>query len=401
MRCNLRDYSIDIKPEWALVKELTKQTFDRLPMLRPVFLENVKECGEISAYNHNWDKATGKKPKPMKHFEGHTFDESLFDDQVMVELIEQNVADIYTTDVVAAILMCATKANYSWDLEIKKFDDKIFIDKRQDDPENNILNFQTQDESSLDHQPFDDQSINGIKPLMQEAQKINNSWLNQSLSDDITKVIQLDGENPFLEDENQVATRVGYVYKVWKLVEANEAEGIKQKKICIRCSIHSNTGQLKENGEKALMNVYALNEHSNERSNWRATIDQSIVPCLNYEVTNNPFRLSRYLVQSILSDVDYIKFAFISRKDMSDPKNHVVVGTHTVKTQAWAKQSNMNMDKMWCIIKRIVEEVEEAKVEGQEEEDPMGEYILLKDFNKVEFRLYKKNEEDDEEEEEE
>jgi translation initiation factor 3 subunit D len=141
LRCNLRDNSVDVKPEWVLIKELTKQTFDRLPMLRPVFMQNIKECGEISGYNHTWDKSTGKKPKPLKNFEGHTFEESLFDDPVMVELIEQNVADIYTTDVVAAVLMCATKSNYSWDVEIKKFDDKIFIDKRQDDPENNILNF--------------------------------------------------------------------------------------------------------------------------------------------------------------------------------------------------------------------------------------------------------------------
>ena len=296
LRCNLRDNSIDVKPEWTLIKELTKQTFDRLPMLRPVLLENVMECGEVHAYNHNWDRATGKKPKPLKHFEGHTFEESLFDDSVMIDLIEKDVADIFTTDVVAAVLMCASKSNYSWDVEIKKFDDKIFIDKRQDDPENNILNFQTQDESSLDHQPYDDQSINGIKPLMAEAQKINNSWLNQCLSDDPTKIINYESENPFLEDENQVATRCGYVYKVWKLQEANEAEGIKGKKICIRCSIHSTTGTMKENGEKALINVYALNEHSLDRSNWRGTIDHSIIACLNSEVSTNAFRVSRYLV---------------------------------------------------------------------------------------------------------
>jgi translation initiation factor 3 subunit D len=148
------------------------------------------------------------------------------------------------------------------------------------------------------------------------------------------------------------------------------------------------------------MNVYAFNEHTLERSNWKSTIDNSIVPCLNAEVTNNSFRVSRYLVQSILANVDYIKFAFISRKNMGSNKEHQVVATHTVKTHAWANQSNLNMDRMWCIIKRIVEEVEEAKVEGQEE-DGMGEFVLLKDFQRVEFRLYKKDDADEEEEEEE
>jgi translation initiation factor 3 subunit D len=157
------------------------------------------------------------------------------------------------------------------------------------------------------------------------------------LLDDPTKVINYESENPFLEDENQVATRCGYVYKVWKLQDANEAEGIKGKKICIRCSVHSTTGTLKENGEKALVNVYALNEHSFERSNWRGSIDHSIIACLNSEVSTNAFRISRYLVQSILAGVDYMKFAFVSRKDMGKNTEHVVCGTHTVKTVAWAQ----------------------------------------------------------------
>ena len=51
----------------------------------------------------------------------------------MVELIEQDKADIFTTDVIIAALMCCTKSNYSWDIEIKKFQNKLFIDKRQPD----------------------------------------------------------------------------------------------------------------------------------------------------------------------------------------------------------------------------------------------------------------------------
>lgn len=187
----------------------------------------------------------------------------------MVELIQEDAADIFTTDVVAAVLMCATKSNYSWDVEIKKFDNKIFIDKREPDESNpedfNILNYATVGESSFDHQPYDDTSINGIKALMKEAQKVNNTWLNMQQSQDITTQINLDGENPFLEDENQVATRVGYVYKIWKIQEANQAEGIKEKKICIRCSVHGHNGGI----DKGWMNVYAFSEHNLEKSNWR------------------------------------------------------------------------------------------------------------------------------------
>jgi translation initiation factor 3 subunit D len=78
------------------------------------------------------------------------------------------------------------------------------------------------------------------------------------------------------------------------------------------------------------MNVYALNEFSLIRSNWRNQIDNSIINCLNKEVTDNSFKVSRWLIQSMLADVDFIKFAFISRKDVADNKKHVLIATHTV-----------------------------------------------------------------------
>lgn len=60
----------------------------------------------------------------------------------------------------------------------------------------------------------------------------------------------------------------------------------------------------------------------------------------------------------------------------------------------------MNTDRMWNLIKRIVAEVEQVR-EG-EEDSSSGEYVLLKDCNKMELRIYKKDmEEDDEEGEEE
>ena len=117
-------------------------------------------------------------------------------------------------------------------------------------------------------------------------------------------------------------------------------------------------GVQKENGEPQLMNVYALNEYSLNRTNWRNQIDNSIINCLNKEVTDNSFKVSRWLIQSLLAEVDLIKFAFISRKDPSDNKKHVVIATHTVQTKSWAQQMNISMNNLWPIVKYICEEVE-------------------------------------------
>lgn len=212
----------------------------------------------------------------------------------------------------------------------------------------------------------------------------------------------MEDENPFLEDENQVATRVGYLYKVWKIAEANPETGTPELKICIRCSVHLNaestdTEELSGEAKKSFMNVYALNEHNPNKTQWRQNIDTSIINILNKSIADNSFKVSRWLVQSLLADADFIKFAFVSRKQPTSNKKHVVLATHTVKTKSWAKQLNMTLDTMWNNIKHLVEIVqqkdleEKTKIEAEGGSPPeMSEYILLKDFNKLAFRLYKK-----------
>lgn len=106
-----------------------------------MFIKNARECGEVFAYDESWDKASSQKQMNLKHFSGHTFNERICDDPIMIELMQNGEADIFTTDDVASVLMCSTKSNYSWDIEISKADDIIIIDKRKTKPDQNILNF--------------------------------------------------------------------------------------------------------------------------------------------------------------------------------------------------------------------------------------------------------------------
>lgn len=137
------------------------------------------------------------------------------------------------------------------------------------------------------------------------------------------------------------------------------------------------------------MNVYALNEHNTNINDWRKNVE-NIIPCLNKELSNNSFKLSRWLVASVLAGVDYIKFAFVSRKNMSDPKKHVVLATHTVKTREYMAQNNLEMKSMWNKLKFLVETVTSDPKE-------QGTYIMIKDHSKLAFRLYRKPEEEGEE----
>ena len=124
--------------------------------------------------------------------------------------------------------------------------------------------------------------------------------------------------------------------------------------------MHTQTEVTKENGEKQFQNVYAFNEHNLNRTNWRINIDNSVITCLNKEISDNSFKVSRWVVQALLADVDLMKFAFVSRREMNDNKKHVVLATHTVQTQSWAKQMNISMERLWPILKFLVNQIEEA-----------------------------------------
>lgn len=182
--------------------------------------------------------------------------------------------------------------------------------------------------------------------------------MHHSLDQDATKQKQLDGENPFIEDENQLCTRVGYYYKVWRIQEEDKERDKKEIKVCVRCQVHCHNNVPKGEDEMETMNLYTFNEHNLQMTNWRTNIDTSVVTCLNKEIHNNSFKASRWLIQALLADVDHIKFAFVSRKDMSMNDKHQVLATHTIRTQNWAKQLNLNLDDMWKNLKHIVAVVE-------------------------------------------
>ena len=92
--------------------------------------------------------------------------------------------------------------------------------------------------------------------------------------------------------------------------------------------MHTHTGKFKPDGERQFQNVYAFNEHDLQRSNWRSQIDNGLISCLTREITDNSFKTSRWLMQALLAEVDLVKFAFVSRKDMNDNKRHLVMSTH-------------------------------------------------------------------------
>jgi len=62
------------------------------------------------------------------------------------------------------------------------------------------------------------------------------------------------------------------------------------------------------------------------------------------------------------------------------------------------KQLNMSMDKLWPVVRRIIDDVYTEGKETNEEANSYGEFVLMKDItgtDKLEYKIYKKDNDDD------
>ena len=279
--------------------------------------------------------------------------------------------------------MCSSKANFSWDVIIKKYSaDIILIDKRE---EENMLDWQTVSEtcSQVDYQPLDEpidsSNINGARQLMKEAAHIQIDYLAAALKSNEFKKFERDDPNEEAEDQKLI--RMGYKYNIFKL------KG--DLTICIRCQVHSYNEKM--GGEVDFANMFVLHEWNEKRQNWAKDLDSSTASMLLKEVTDNANKFSRWTIQSIIDGVEKMRFAFVQRMENSTT-THKVVGATTVNTISFAKQINLSIANCWAVFKDVIETV-------VQQEESNAEYLYLKEPLTDKYRLIKMGEETNEEDE--
>ena len=126
---------------------------------------------------------------------------SIIEDEYVRELAAEGRANVFLTDEAAAAIMCSTRASYSWDVQIKKFQTMLFIDKRDEEGAQNMLDCQTVSESAPnDYTPVDDDSINGVRQLMKETAKVHQELLQAT--QDSKKFEKLERDDPHEEAED-------------------------------------------------------------------------------------------------------------------------------------------------------------------------------------------------------
>jgi translation initiation factor 3 subunit D len=194
-----------VRGDWPVIIEFSKNQLEKLNPVVPTLVGTPLQCGDMFKYDADLDKSRTYKPIALNPFQGEVFTNvSTLDDPVMKRLAQGNKADIFATEIAVSAIMTAPKSLYSWDVVIKRYQDKIFIDKR-DDP--NMLDYHTVNETSHDTQPVDDDSVNGVRQIMDEAVKANNYLLYQQYLKGDDKKHSFPEKDPFIEVEGQVAVR--------------------------------------------------------------------------------------------------------------------------------------------------------------------------------------------------
>lgn len=364
-----REPSVQVKDDWKLIEEIE---FSRLTKLSLPISEDpidLKLCGSLEYYDRSYDRINTKSTSAnnrLKRVNRVLHKVATLDDPIIRQLSKTEEASVFTTDSIISTLMCCSRSVYPWDIIVVKFGNKIFLDKRDDNTNFDML---TVSETSGDPPQDEEKSINSPASLALEATYINHNFSQQ--------VLRMNEErhsfpepNPFLVegDETEVAS-IAYKYRKWDL-----GEGVN---IIIRSEVDAVTSG--PNDEKIFLSIKALNEWTATGMDWRAKLDGQPGAVLATEIKNNGCKLAKWTVCSLLAGVDQMKFGFVSRQNMRATDKHVILGTQQFKPNEFAYQIALNMDNSWGIVRCIIDFIKKR---------PDGKYVLMKDPMKPILRIY-------------
>ncbi|KAK9688314.1 Eukaryotic translation initiation factor 3 subunit 7 (eIF-3) [Popillia japonica] len=344
----IRDASVTVRPDWITIEEMDFPRLGKLSLPNIKDGEDIKCYGELEYYDKSYDRVNVKSEKPLQSV-NRIFHTVTTTDDPVIRMLSKTEGNVYATDAILATIMCCTRSNYSWDIVIEKFGDKLFFDKR-DNTEFDLL---TVNETSIEPPQDDGNVLNSPRNLALEATFINHNFSQQVLRTAASEPkYKFDNQNPFISEEEEVA----------------------------RCE-HDAVVQL-PSGELQYLTIKALNEWDSKLANgveWRQKLDIQRGAVLANELRNNACKLAKWTVQALLAGSDQIKFGYVSRAHVRDNSRHVILGTQQYKPNEFATQINLNMDNAWGILRCIIDIVMKQKD---------GKYLIMKDPNKPMIRLY-------------
>ena len=404
-----REASITVGPEWEQLNELD---FLRMSKLRMDVedADDVATYGTLYQYDRTYDRVSVRFEKPLQPRDRVHYNPTTSDDPVIHELASKDhAAQVYITDSILALLMCAPRSVYPWDIVITKTDDgKLFFDKRA----NSTIDFLSVNENASEPPIELNDPANGPSPENNTRARINTpgalsleaTFVNENFGFQVcdeTKTHKMDHPNPFHDGENAEEGKLAscsYRYRRFNL-STDEEDPVE---MIVRTELNAFVPGADKKKTAQLITIRTLNEFDSRAPgaggapDWRSRLDQSRGAVVATEMKNNSFKLARFTVQSILAGADNMKLGYISRANPLDPYRHSILGTSWFKPRDLAVQMAYNLSNGWGIVRTIID---------MARAQPAGRFVLVKDPNKQIVRFFsvpwdfEQQDEEDEEEE--
>jgi len=313
-------------------------------------------------------KAGPKKEQQLATTQsGITLRYGITDDKIFLDLIEQDSdivePTVYATDAVLSAILTVKNSVFPWDVRVTKMGSQIIFDQSEKE-KTSYIDMLTVNENTSGNLPEEEKDL---VRLCVEATNINKNFVNQTTKGEEKTWAS---EKYDIED---LPERKLYKYRKWVL------DG--KFNVVTRSEIDSFTKTVNSEGVEGTqyLKVCSLNE-CDLNNDWRAKLETNRGALTSTEFRNNSCKISKWICQAVLADVDTVKLGFVSRILSKDLTKHAVLLVETVKTATLIQAIGYKLKDNWSIMKHLIETI-------MKQED--GTYALVKLPYKQSIRIYR------------
>jgi len=362
-------------PGLGRVEELDFQRLNKLylPEIKPGQDIDNETYGTLHYYDKTMERANIKQPIPLERFPGGIYSLTTTDDPVIQKLASAGAGNVFATDMILATLMAASRSVNSWDIIAYRVGDKLFFDKRNISGVSPI-DALTVSETAVDP-PSADSGLNNAVDLTAEALYINQNFRRQVLIRNELVFKYANERIPFEDPKSRADC--AYKYRCWNLGQLPNGKPIK---LVARTEHDAVTIGADKNIQR--LTIKCFNEWDSSQSggvDWRKTLETQKGYVLATEMKNNSCKMAKWMLQAVLAGSDYIKFGYVSRANVRNSAQHVILGTQQLRPTELANAITLNLDNAWGVLRVIIDFFMKQ---------PPGKYLLLKDPQQPVVRIY-------------
>ena len=385
--------SLLVRDKWSVLNNIPLSSLERNSEQNVVsHVQNVAYHGHLACFDTSYDYVASYKPSPVKPTSRRHPHVTPIEDEVLREIVMRSSKGgkryIVTNESILSTILTAPRSIFSWEVKITKMENVVFLDWREDDA---LADMFTVDETStqppIDTDEGSNQHIDSASSLARESTKLNRDVSQMLLNHKQRTKLNLDPSVPRHENvfdglgNADLPSSTTYLYREWSM----ESGSGQELTLLCRCTID---GILKtpQNKKGALLRIFTVNEHDTDE--WRHKIQTGRGAILANFIKTNACKVARWATMAIVSAVDQVKLAFVTRARHNSSTSHLLLGLETKTPLELAVQINLNMPRMWgslAILSDYIFQMTE------------GNFMLVREAGKGNLALYDLGMSEDEE----